>query len=83
MTAARHTGASVPTVMSKNTRGQAIFVRLRGFKMISFQSGGFSSKVLHGSGEIYRVQPFCQFSRDLFVSGLGVLRIEVENVAVY
>ena len=24
-----------------------------------------------------------QFSRDLFVSGLGVLRIEVENVAVY
>ena len=43
----------------------------------------FSSKVLHDSGEIYRVQPFCQFSRDLFVSGLGVLRIEVENVAVY
>jgi hypothetical protein len=47
--------------------------------MISFQSGG---NVLHDSGEIYRVQPFCQFSRDLFVSCLGVLRIEVENVAV-
>ena len=40
MTAARYTGAPAPTVMSKNTRGQAIFVRLRGFKMISFQSGG-------------------------------------------
>ena len=43
----------------------------------------FSSEVFHDGGEIYRVQPFCQFSRDLFVSGLGVLRIEVENVAVY
>ena len=32
----------------------------------------FSSKVLHDSGEIYRGQPFCQFSRDSFVFCLGV-----------
>ena len=32
----------------------------------------FSSKVLHDSGEIYRGQPFCQFSCDSFVSSLGV-----------